>query len=324
MRNFLDFEKPIADLEGKIEELKHLSTSGDINIAEEVGKLQSKVERQLQSIYQKLTPWQTVQVARHPDRPHVKDILAAMISDFMPLAGDRAFGDDAAVIGGLGRFRGRAVMVIGTEKGRDTDERLRHNFGMARPEGYRKAQRLITLANRFGLPVLTFVDTAGAYPGVDAEERGQAEAIARTIEVCLGAEVPIIVTIVGEGGSGGAVALAAGDYVMMLENAVYSVISPEGCASILWRSAANAQEAAEALRMTAKDLLKLGVIDEIVSEPLGGAHRDPAAALTALSDAVAGALATYGDRPAETLKADRRRKFIGLGGRSLLASLWSP
>ena len=317
MRNFLDFEKPIADLEGKIEELKHLSTSGDINIAEEVGKLQSKVERQLQSIYQKLTPWQTVQVARHPDRPHVKDILAAMISEFMPLAGDRAFGDDAAVIGGLGRFRGRAVMVIGTEKGRDTDERLRHNFGMARPEGYRKAQRLITLANRFGLPVLTFVDTAGAYPGVDAEERGQAEAIARTIEVCLGAEVPIIVTIVGEGGSGGAVALAAGDYVMMLENAVYSVISPEGCASILWRSAANAQEAAEALRMTAKDLLKLGVIDEIVSEPLGGAHRDPAAALTALSDAVAGALATYGDRPAETLRADRRRKFIGLGGRSL-------
>ncbi|MED5364716.1 MAG: acetyl-CoA carboxylase carboxyltransferase subunit alpha [Pseudomonadota bacterium] len=317
MRNFLDFEKPIADLEGKIEELKHLSTSGDINIAEEVGKLQSKVERQLQSIYQKLTPWQTVQVARHPDRQHVKDILAAMISDFMPLAGDRAFGDDAAVIGGLGRFRGRAVMVIGTEKGRDTDERLRHNFGMARPEGYRKAQRLITLANRFGLPVLTFVDTAGAYPGVDAEERGQAEAIARTIEVCLGAEVPIIVTIVGEGGSGGAVALAAGDYVMMLENAVYSVISPEGCASILWRSAANAQEAAEALRMTAKDLLKLGVIDEIVSEPLGGAHRDPAAALTALSDAVAGALATYGDRPAETLRVDRRRKFIGLGGRSL-------
>ncbi|MEC9167673.1 MAG: acetyl-CoA carboxylase carboxyltransferase subunit alpha [Pseudomonadota bacterium] len=317
MRNFLDFEKPIADLEGKIEELKHLSTSGDINIAEEVGKLQSKVERQLQSIYQKLTPWQTVQVARHPDRPHVKDILAAMISDFMPLAGDRAFGDDAAVIGGLGRFRGRAVMVIGTEKGRDTDERLRHNFGMARPEGYRKAQRLITLANRFGLPVLTFVDTAGAYPGVDAEERGQAEAIARTIEVCLGAEVPIIVTIVGEGGSGGAVALAAGDYVMMLENAVYSVISPEGCASILWRSAANAQEAAEALRMTAKDLLKLGVIDEIVSEPLGGAHRDPAAALTALSDAVAGALATYRDRPAETLRADRRRKFISLGGRSL-------
>ena len=317
MRNFLDFEKPIADLEGKIEELKHLSTSGDINIAEEVGKLQSKVERQLQSIYQKLTPWQTVQVARHPDRPHVKDILAAIVSDFMPLAGDRAFGDDAAVIGGLGRFRGRAVMVIGTEKGRDTDERLRHNFGMARPEGYRKAQRLITLANRFGLPVLTFVDTAGAYPGVDAEERGQAEAIARTIEVCLGAEVPIIVTIVGEGGSGGAVALAAGDYVMMLENAVYSVISPEGCASILWRSAANAHEAAEALRMTAKDLLKLGVIDEIVSEPLGGAHRDPAAALTALSDAVAGALATYGDRPAETLKADRRRKFISLGGRSL-------
>ncbi|MDP7380894.1 MAG: acetyl-CoA carboxylase carboxyltransferase subunit alpha [Alphaproteobacteria bacterium] len=317
MRNFLDFEKPIADLEGKIEELKHLSTSGDINIAEEVGKLQSKVERQLQSIYQKLTPWQTVQVARHPDRPHVKDILAAMISDFMPLAGDRAFGDDAAVIGGLGRFRGRAVMVIGTEKGRDTETRIKHNFGMARPEGYRKAQRLITLANRFGLPVLTFVDTAGAYPGVDAEERGQAEAIARTIEVCLGAEVPIIVTIVGEGGSGGAVALAAGDYVMMLENAVYSVISPEGCASILWRSAANAQEAAEALRMTAKDLLKLGVIDEIVSEPLGGAHRDPAAALTALSDAVAGALATYGDRPAETLRADRRRKFIGLGGRSL-------
>ena len=265
MRNFLDFEKPIADLEGKIEELKHLSTSGDINIAEEVGKLQTKVDRELQNIYQKLTPWQTVQVARHPDRPHVTDILAAMVTDFMPLAGDRAFGDDAAVVGGLGRFRDRAVMVIGTEKGRDTDERLRHNFGMARPEGYRKAQRLIALANRFGLPVLTFVDTARAYPGVYAEERRQAEANARTIEVCLGADVPIIVTIVGEGGSGGAVALAAGDHVMMLENAVYSVISPEGCASILWRSAANAQEAAEALRMTAKDLLKLGVIDEIVS-----------------------------------------------------------
>ena len=313
MRNFLDFEKPIADLEGKIEELKHLSTSGDINIAEEVGKLQSKVERQLQSIYQKLTPWQTVQVARHPDRPHVKDILAAMISDFMPLAGDRAFGDDAAVIGGLGRFRGRAVMVIGTEKGRDTDERLRHNFGMARPEGYRKAQRLITLANRFGLPVLTFVDTAGAYPGVDAEERGQAEAIARTIEVCLGAEVPIIVTIVGEGGSGGAVALAAGDYVMMLENAVYSVISPEGCASILWRSGDHAKDAAEALRITSAHMKELGVIDAIVPEPLGGAHRDQATTIASLGDTCFNQLQQMHSMDAAVLIEARAQKYLAMG-----------
>ena len=236
MRHFLDFEKPIADLEGKIEELKHLSGTGEINIADEVGKLQAKVERQLRTTYQKLTAWQKVQVARHPDRPHAADVIAHLIEDFQPLAGDRGFADDAAIVGGLGRFRGRSVMVIGTEKGATTEQRVRRNFGMARPEGYRKARRLMQMADRFGLPILTFVDTAGAYPGIDAEARGQAEAIARSIETCLAVRVPLIAAIIGEGGSGGAVALAAGNRVLMFEHAVYSVISPEGCASILWRS----------------------------------------------------------------------------------------
>ena len=317
MRNVLDFEKPIADLEGKIEELKHLSTEGDINIVEEIGKLQSKVDRQLKTIYQKLTPWQTVQVARHPDRPHLSDILAALISDFVPLAGDRNFAEDLAVIGGIGRFRGRSVVVIGTEKGRHTEDRLRHNFGMARPEGYRKAQRLMSLADQFGLPILTFIDTAGAYPGIGAEERGQAEAIARSIETCLKVKVPLIASIIGEGGSGGAVALAAGNHVLMFENAVYSVISPEGCASILWRSAEHAKDAAEALRMTAADLLKLGVIDDIVAEPLGGAHRDPAIALTSLGDAIENALQPYLQQSGEALKAGRRAKFIAIGDKGL-------
>ena len=257
MRHFLDFEKPIAELEGKIEELRRLSEPGGLNIADEVARLTTAADRQLRATYARLTPWQKTQVARHPDRPRALAYIAALITDFTPLAGDRAFADDAAVVGGLGRFHGRSVMVLGTEKGSDTESRLQHNFGMARPEGYRKARRLIELAGRFGLPVLSFVDTSGAFPGVDAEARGQAEAIARSIEACLEAPVPLVATIIGEGGSGGAIALAAGDRVLMLEHAIYSVISPEGCASILWRDQAQAATAAEALRLTAEDLQRL-------------------------------------------------------------------
>ncbi|HUN48196.1 MAG TPA: acetyl-CoA carboxylase carboxyltransferase subunit alpha, partial [Stellaceae bacterium] len=247
MRHFLDFEKPVAELEGKIEELRHLTNGSDLNIAEEVGRLQAKVDRLLKQLYAKLTPWQKVQVARHPERPHATDFINGLITDFTPLAGDRGFGEDRAIVGGLGRFRGLSVVVLGQEKGADTDSRVRHNFGMARPEGYRKTRRLMELAQRFGLPVISFVDTAGAYPGIDAEARGQAEAIARAIETCLALEVPLVACIIGEGGSGGAIALAAGNRVLMLEHAIYSVISPEGCASILWRSGEKAQEAAEAL-----------------------------------------------------------------------------
>src|SRR6202047_3311994 len=284
MRHFLDFERPIAELEGKIDELRHLSTDSGLNIAEEVGRLEAQASRLLRQSYARLTPWQKVQVARHPDRPHSSSYIAALITDFVTLAGDRVFGEDAAIIGGIGRFRGRSVLVLGTEKGADTESRVTHNFGMARPEGYRKARRLMRLAERFGLPVLTFVDTAGAYPGIDAEARGQAEAIARSIEACLKIRVPLVAAIIGEGGSGGAIALAAGNRVLMLEHAVYSVISPEGCASILWRSAEQAKEAAEALKLTADDLLKLGIIDEVVVEPLGGAHRDRAGTIGALGD----------------------------------------
>ncbi len=313
MRHFLDFEKPIADLEGKIEELKHLSGSGELNIADEVGKLQAKVERQLRATYQKLTAWQKVQVARHPDRPHAADAIAQLIEDFQPLAGDRGYADDAAIVGGLGRFRGRSVVVIGTEKGATTEQRVKRNFGMARPEGYRKARRLMEMADRFGLPILTFVDTAGAYPGIDAEARGQAEAIARSIETCLSVRVPLVAAIIGEGGSGGAVALAAGNRVLMFEHAVYSVISPEGCASILWRSAEFAKDAAEALKMTAQDLERLGVIDGIVPEPLGGAHRDPAVALAALGKAMGEALDGLVKRDGGQLRAERRDKFLAMG-----------
>src|SRR3712207_1503559 len=263
MRHFLDFEKPIAELEGKIEELRRTTDAGGIDVAEEVGRLRDKAQKTLQATYAKLTPWQKTLVARHPDRPHAKDYIAALIEEWTPLAGDRAFADDAAVVGGLGRFRGLAVAVLGTEKGRDTDGRVRHNFGMARPEGYRKARRIIQLAGRFGLPILSFVDTAGAFPGIEAEARGQAEAIARSIEACLEAPVPFVATIIGEGGSGGAIALAAADRVLMLEHAVYSVISPEGCASILWRDAAQAATAAEALKLTAEDLRRLNLVDEI-------------------------------------------------------------
>ena len=313
MRHFLDFEKPIAELEAKIGELQALHQPDGINIADEVGKLSDKADRQLRVIYAKLTPWQKTQVARHPDRPKALSYLDALITDYTPLAGDRAYADDCAIVGGLGRFRGAAVMVLGTEKGTDTDSRIKHNFGSARPEGYRKARRLIDLAGRFGVPILTFVDTAGAFPGIDAEARGQAEAIARSIEACLDAPVPVIATIIGEGGSGGAIALAAGDRVLMAEHAIYSVISPEGCASILWREATEAATAAEALKLTAEDLLRLKLIDDIVPEPLGGAQRDPEALITAVGDTIARHLTELVDLDGATLKARRRQKFLDMG-----------
>jgi acetyl-CoA carboxylase carboxyl transferase subunit alpha len=313
MRQFLEFEKPIAELEGKIEELRRMSEPDGINIAEEVARLTDKADRQLRATYAKLTPWQKTQVARHPDRPKTQAYIASLITDFTPLAGDRAFADDAAVIGGMGRFQGRSVVVVGTEKGTDTETRVRHNFGMARPEGYRKARRLIELAGRFGLPVLSFVDTSGAFPGVEAEARGQAEAIARSIEACLQAPVPVVATIIGEGGSGGAIALAAGDHVLMLEHAVYSVISPEGCASILWRDAAQAPAAAEALRLTADDLKRLRLVDAVIAEPLGGAHRDPAAAIGAVREAIAEALPPLVALEGAALIARRRDKFLEMG-----------
>ena len=312
MRVFLDFEKAVANLEGKIEELRHLSADGDINIVEEVGKLQSKVERELKSTYQKLSPWQKVQVARHPNRPHFRDVVGNLVSEFTPLAGDRNFGEDKAIVGGIGRFRGFSAVIIGTEKGSTTQERIETNFGMAKPEGYRKARRLMELAERFRLPVLTFVDTAGAYPGIGAEERGQAEAIARSIETCLGLTVPIISTIIGEGGSGGAVALAAADRVLMLEHSIYSVISPEGCASILWRSGEHAKDAAEALRLTAQDLKKMDIIDEIIPEPLGAAHRSRDVALASLGDAVEKALRELVAIDANSLRSRRRDKFLAI------------
>jgi len=313
MRHFLDFEKPIAELEGKIEELRRMSEPDGINIAEEVARLSEKADRQLRATYAKLTPWQKVQVARHPDRPKAKDYIAELITEFTPLAGDRSFADDAAVLGGLGRFRGRSVVVIGTEKGADTDSRVAHNFGMARPEGYRKARRLIGLAGQFGLPVLTLVDTSGAYPGIDAEARGQAEAIARSIEACLDAPVPVVATIIGEGGSGGALAIAAGDRVLMLEHAVYSVAPPEACAAILWRDATQAAAAAEALRLTADDLHRLRLVDAVIPEPLGGAQRDPEATIRAVGEAVEAALVPLLDLEPATLKARRQEKFLEMG-----------
>src|ERR1700684_1787815 len=317
MRHFLDFEKPIAELEGKIEELRRMSEPDGINIADEVARLTTVADRQLRTTYAKLTPWQKTQVARHPDRPKAQDYIDGLITDFTPLAGDRAFADDAAVLGGIGRFNDQPVMVLGTEKGVDTESRVKHNFGMARPEGYRKARRLVELAGRFGLPVLTFVDTSGAFPGIDAEARGQAEAIARSIEACLQAPVPIVATIIGEGGSGGAIALATGDRILMLEHAVYSVISPEGCASILWRDAAQAPVAAEALRLTADDLLRLKLIDQIVPEPLGGAQRDKATALHSVSLAIQDALASLGGLDGAALRAKRRDKFLAMGRESI-------
>lgn len=317
MRNFLDFEQPIAELEGKIEELRHLADTGEVNIADEVGKLQTKVDKLITTTYAKLTPWQKVQVARHPDRPHFKNYVSRMFTDYQPLSGDRSFADDHAILGGIGRFRGRSCVVIGHEKGGDTQERIKHNFGMARPEGYRKAQRLMELAERFDLPVVTLVDTPGAYPGVGAEERGQSEAIARSIELCLNIRVPLIATIIGEGGSGGAIALAAGDAVFMLENSVYSVISPEGCASILWRSAEEAQTAAEALRLTAQDLEKLKVIDRVIKEPVGGAHREPDEAVDKVGDEIEAALTDLCAMEPGALRARRREKFLAMGRHGL-------
>jgi acetyl-CoA carboxylase carboxyl transferase subunit alpha len=317
IRHFLDFERPIAELEGKIEELRHLSTTSEINIADEVGRLENTANRLLRQTYARLTPWQKVQVARHPERPHCLDYIDGLITEFVPLAGDRAFGEDAAVIGGIGRFRGRAILALGTEKGADTTARLRHNFGMARPEGYRKARRLMRLADRFGLPVLTFVDTNGAFPGVDAEARGQAEAISRAIETCLDIKVPLIASVIGEGGSGGAIALAAGNTVLMLEHAIYSVIPPEGCSAILWRDGGHAQEAAEALRLTAQDLLRLGVVDQIVPEPLGGAHRLPKEAVEQLGSAIDEALRPLLGLDGSTLRSQRREKFLAMGQRGL-------
>ena len=315
MISFLDFEKPVAELEARIHDLRQLDgeNQGGADIGEEVARIQSKADQLLRETYGKLTPWQKVQVARHPNRPQFQDYVAGLIDAFTPLAGDRAYADDKAITGGIGRFRGRSVMVIGHEKGSDTQSRVRHNFGMARPEGYRKAARLMRLADRFLLPVITLVDTQGAYPGVGAEERGQAEAIARSTETCLDIRVPLIACVVGEGGSGGAVALAAGNTVIMLEHAVYAVISPEGCASILWRSAERARDAADAMKVTAQDLAKLKVVDHVVDEPVGGAHRNPASAIAALGNTIATALAEFDDRDDGFARQHRRDKFLAIG-----------
>ena len=313
MATFLDFEKPIAELQSRIDELRRTAEGGAVDIQAEIAPLQAKAERLLHDTYARLTPWQKTQVARHPERPHFKHYVAGLIDAFMPLGGDRAFADDNAIIGGLGRFRGRRVMVIGHEKGDDTASRLKHNFGMGKPEGYRKAIRLMQLADKFRLPVITLVDTSGAFPGVQAEERGQAEAIARSTEMCLNLGVPLVATILGEGGSGGAVALAAGNQVLMMEHAVYSVISPEGCASILWRTADKAADAAEAMKVTAQHLKELKVIDRIIAEPLGGAHREPDAAVQALGDAVEAALDGLDGLSPEALRQARRAKFLAMG-----------
>src|SRR3954466_4111355 len=313
MAAFLDFEKSIAELESRIEELRETAEGTDLNIDAEIERLQVKSERMLRDTYAKLTPWQKTQVARHPDRPHLKDYVAALVEDFIPLAGDRNFGEDAAIVGGLGKLGGRRVVLIGHEKGDDTASRLRHNFGMAKPEGYRKAIRLMRLADRFQIPVVTLVDAPGAFPGVEAEERGQAEAIARSTEECLALGVPMVAVIVGEGGSGGAVAIATANRVLMFEHAVYSVISPEGCASILWRTADKASDAAEAMKITASDLQALGVIDRIVDEPVGGAHRDPEAAIGALKGALIEELDGCGKLGPDELRAQRRAKFLAIG-----------
>jgi acetyl-CoA carboxylase carboxyl transferase subunit alpha len=313
MSTTLDFEKSIAELESKLAELRHMSSTGEMNIASEVKRLQDKTERLLQKTYNNLTPWQKVQVARHPERPHTKNYIDALVTDFTPLAGDRTFGEDAAIIGGLGRFRGIPAVIMGHEKGRDTDLRIKHNFGMPRPEGYRKAARLMQLADHFKLPIITFVDTAGAHPGLDAEERGQSEALARCLEVSAAVKVPILTTIIGEGGSGGAIALAFANMVFMLEHSIYSVISPEGCASILWRTRDKKEEAAEAQKLTAQDLKKLGIIDEIIPEPLGGAQRSPSTVIQAVGDALEKTLKSLISLDGKTARERRRAKFLAMG-----------
>jgi acetyl-CoA carboxylase carboxyl transferase subunit alpha len=313
MISYLEFEKPIAALEARIAELRETAQTGALDIASEIRRLEAKSAELLASTYRSLTPWQKTQVARHPSRPHFRDYVSKAFTDFMPLGGDRKFGEDHAIVGGFATLEGRKVMLIGHEKGHDTQSRIRHNFGMGKPEGYRKAVRLMEMASRYGLPVVTLVDTSGAFPGVEAEERGQAEAIARSTEACLALGVPMVAAIVGEGGSGGAVALASAERVLMFEHAVYSVISPEGCASILWRTAEKAPEAAEAMRMTAQDLLALGVIDRIVPEPVGGAHRDGTAAALALGKVIADELAALAGKPADTLRALRAERFLRIG-----------
>ena len=313
MMVYLEFEKPVAALEARIIELQDAARESDVDVSAEIGKLRDKADKQLKDTYANLTAWQKTQVARHPERPHFKDFIASIFEDFMPLAGDRAFGDDQAIIGGLARLNGRRVMVIGHEKGDDTQSRLRHNFGMGKPEGYRKAIRLMELADRFGIPVVSLVDTSGAFPGIQAEERGQAEAIARSTEKCLALGVPMIACIVGEGGSGGAVALAAADRILMFEYAVYSVISPEGCASILWRTGDKAADAAQAMKMTADDLKALRIIDRIVKEPIGGAHRDHALAAASLGKAIDEEIAALSAFSSKELLQQRRAKFLAMG-----------
>ncbi|WP_181704547.1 acetyl-CoA carboxylase carboxyltransferase subunit alpha [Chthonobacter rhizosphaerae] len=314
MRSYLEFEKPVADLEGKVQELKALSQSGEaVAIDDDVAKLEAKAAQALVDIYAKLTPWQKTQVARHPDRPHALNYIQGLITDWTPLAGDRSFGEDAAIVAGLGSFRGRPVAVLGQEKGNDTQSRIKHNFGMARPEGYRKAIRLMEMAERFRLPVISFVDTAGAYPGVDAEERGQAEAIARSTEACLKLTVPNVALVIGEGGSGGAIAVATCNRVYMLEHSIYSVISPEGAASILWKDSAKAQDAATGMKITAQDLMRFGIIDGIVKEPMGGAHRDPEAVIAAAGETLEGALAELSALSPADVKKARRDKFLAIG-----------
>jgi acetyl-CoA carboxylase carboxyl transferase subunit alpha len=314
MRSYLDFEKPVAELEARIDELRALADTGDsAAISEEIARLEAKASTELAELYAELTPWQKTQVARHPQRPHCLDYIAALVTEFVPFAGDRKFGDDEAIVGGFGRFRGESVCVIGHERGSTTESRLKHNFGMAKPEGYRKAVRLMDMADRFDIPVLALVDTAGAYPGIGAEERGQAEAIARSTDACLSLGVPNVAVILGEGGSGGAIAIATANRVLMLQHAIYSVISPEGAASILWRDTAKAQEAATNMKITADDLMRFGVIDAIVPEPIGGAHRDPPATIAATGDAIAAALGDLAGLDRETVRRQRREKFLAIG-----------
>ena len=314
MRTYLDFEKPVADLEAKIEELRALNLDGEATaIGEETVRLEAKAAKTLGDLYAGLTPWQKTQVARHPQRPHFRDYVEHLVTDFTPMSGDRRFGEDAAIVGGFGRFQGRSICMIGQEKGSDTDSRIKHNFGMARPEGYRKAARLMQMADRFDIPVLSLVDTAGAFPGIDAEERGQAEAIARSIDVCLGLGVPNVAVIVGEGGSGGAIAIASCNRVLMLEHSIYSVISPVGASSILWREPARAEDAATNMKITAQDLLRFGIIDAIVAEPAGGAHRAPTTMIEAAGDAIESALSELGTLDREALRAARTEKFLAMG-----------
>jgi acetyl-CoA carboxylase carboxyl transferase subunit alpha len=314
MRSYLDFEKPVAEIEAKVEELRALETDESAAaIREEIARLEAKAALALKDLYAELTPWQKTQVARHPERPHCLDYVGALVTDFVPLSGDRKFGDDSAIVGGFGRFHGESICVIGHEKGSTTESRLKHNFGMARPEGYRKAERLMQMADRFGIPVLSLVDTAGAYPGIGAEERGQAEAIARTTDACLDLGVPNVAVIIGEGGSGGAIAIATANRVLMLEHAIYSVISPEGAASILWRDTAKAQDAATGMKITAEDMMRFGVIDQIVTEPPGGAHRNPVEAIASTGEAIANALAQLSGLDSETVRQQRREKFLAIG-----------